>query len=332
VDTGIPSISFVCVVESGFLEPQTVRLVESLRRWGGRMAGAPIIAVTPRFGPPLARVTHQALDRLGVRHVRATRSNYVWFPYLNKARALVVAEAITTTETICFLDSDMIIAGEPDQLILNADEDFACCAPEQEMGTTGPDSRFHSLFEQHCKTVGMTIDDLPWITTETDRKRIRLYFNAGVIVYRRTTAFVNSWEENCVRVLDSHVISDGPGFHLGVAEQAAIGFAVLKLKLRWRALTDSHNYPMCPAGHDQRYSEAKLREARIIHYHEFMWPAFWPTFMKCMHATYPEVADWLESLGPMKNLAPLPYRVLTKILNYSRKKQASTYRRSCKVI
>ena len=31
------SVSFVCVVESGWLDSQTVRLIESLRRHGGRI-------------------------------------------------------------------------------------------------------------------------------------------------------------------------------------------------------------------------------------------------------------------------------------------------------
>src|SRR5205085_1505515 len=66
-----PQISFICCVESGPLEDQTVRMVESLRRWGGRLAEAPVVAVTPRFGPPLARTTRRALDRLSARHVRA---------------------------------------------------------------------------------------------------------------------------------------------------------------------------------------------------------------------------------------------------------------------
>ena len=83
-----PQITFICCVESGWLEDQTLRLIESLRRWGGRLANAPVIAVTPRFGPSLARQTHQAMDRLGVRYVRAAaKGDYAWFHFLNKPRA-----------------------------------------------------------------------------------------------------------------------------------------------------------------------------------------------------------------------------------------------------
>ena len=39
------SVGFVCCVESGKLEQEAVRLVESLRRWGGRLSTAPVVAV-----------------------------------------------------------------------------------------------------------------------------------------------------------------------------------------------------------------------------------------------------------------------------------------------
>ena len=47
-------ICFVACVESGQLEAQTVRLAESIRRFGGSFADSEILAVTARFGPPLA--------------------------------------------------------------------------------------------------------------------------------------------------------------------------------------------------------------------------------------------------------------------------------------
>lgn len=44
-----PQITFVCCVELGSLEAQTVRMIESLRRWGGQFANATVFAVTLRF-------------------------------------------------------------------------------------------------------------------------------------------------------------------------------------------------------------------------------------------------------------------------------------------
>jgi hypothetical protein len=64
-----PQITFfVCCVESGALEGQTVRMVESLRRWGGQFANAPLVAVSPRLSSPLSRETHRAFERLQVEY------------------------------------------------------------------------------------------------------------------------------------------------------------------------------------------------------------------------------------------------------------------------
>lgn len=43
------SMTVVACVESGVLEPLTIRMVDSLRRFGGRFANTEVVAVTPRL-------------------------------------------------------------------------------------------------------------------------------------------------------------------------------------------------------------------------------------------------------------------------------------------
>src|SRR5215207_7670197 len=91
-------ITFVTCVESGPLETQVLRMVESLRRFGGGYADCPVWAVKPRFGPPLAGHTRRELDRLNVDFRRTTRSDpHGWYAYINKTRALILAEAEAAT-------------------------------------------------------------------------------------------------------------------------------------------------------------------------------------------------------------------------------------------
>ena len=47
------SLAFLLCVEAGPLEPQTLLLVRSIRRWAGEYAGNPIHAFRPRVGPNL---------------------------------------------------------------------------------------------------------------------------------------------------------------------------------------------------------------------------------------------------------------------------------------
>lgn len=118
-----PGITFASCVESGWLETQTVRSVESLRQFGGRFSNAPLIAVTPRFGPPLSKGTRDIFQMYGVKHIRLSSSHpYAWFNFYNRLLALVAAESHATTDSIGFLACDLLIVKEPEQLELVADE------------------------------------------------------------------------------------------------------------------------------------------------------------------------------------------------------------------
>lgn len=130
------SITFVCCVESGSLETQSIRMIESMRRWGGRFSDCSIMAVTPRFGPPIAEKTKRIFEKLNVTYIRfQSKGSYSWFNFMNKPYAVLAAEKHSKSEFICWLDSDLIFLGEPDQLLLAEGEDFAA-SPEIVGGTT----------------------------------------------------------------------------------------------------------------------------------------------------------------------------------------------------
>src|SRR4051794_39348667 len=119
------SICFVACVESGPLEAQTVRLAESIRRFGGALADEEILAITPRFGPPLSQETRRRFRELNVRHERlASHPKYAWYHYLNTPIALAAAEGLTQADVICWTDSDLLFMGEPSELALDDSTDF----------------------------------------------------------------------------------------------------------------------------------------------------------------------------------------------------------------
>lgn len=324
-------ITFVCCVESGPLESQTVRMLESLRRWGGQFANASVFAVTPRFGSPIAHKTRRAFDKLHVEYLRFhEKSRYSWNKFLNKPHALVAVEKRTTSKCIAWLDSDLLILGAPDKLIFNEGEDFLACAPDKNIGTTGPESPFEPYWQEVCNCIGIDIEALPWIRTEQEGEAIRLYWNSGVFAYRRSTGFAEHYLQTCIQLFNSRIASQESGFFFN--DQIALGLTMVKTEIPWRALPYSHNYAMGSKTHKDWYSEDQLKSARIIHYHDAMWPHFWPEFIKCLRNTHPQAADWLSSIGPMKNEAPFYYRGMNKIIQNFRTKQQFAYTRSCRVI
>lgn len=324
-------ITFVCIVESGWLEAQAIRMVESLRRWGGQFANAPVLAVTPRLGPPLARKTHKAFDKLQVKHIRFHyKSKYSWFPYLNKPLSVVAASKHSTSEQIAYLDADLLIVGEPDKLLLNEGEDFLACTPDQMGGTTGPEDPTEGYWKELCNSVGIDIEDLPWVRTEMEGARIRLYWNGGVFVYRRSTGFAEQYLQATLQALESQLVSQQCGifFH----EQIAMALAVAKMGIPWRALPHSHNYATGSLDPAQWNIKEKIKAAKILHYHDSMWPSFWPEFIKSLQDTHPSVADWLNSIGPLNNEAPFYCRSMSKSLKYFRAKQESEYKKLGRVV
>lgn len=322
--------TFVCCVESGALETQTVRMIESLRRWGGKFSDAPLFAVTPRFGPPLARKTLDAFERLDVNYLRFQPQNkYSWKGFLNKHYAMAAVEDLSTTECVGWLDSDLLIVDEPDQLVLHEGEDFLACSPDRRGATTGADDPADVYWQEVCKIVGIDIEDLPWVTTELEKERIRLYFNSGVFVYRRSTGFSKHHLEATLKLFDARIASHSTGIYF---TQHILGMAVVQMGLKWRSLPHSHNYGIGSKTYEKWYDEKEMREAKIVHYHDSMWPWFWTTFTTCLQDTHPAVADWLVPLGPLKNDAPLQWRAARKLLDYRRSQQQSKYASSCKVI
>jgi hypothetical protein len=327
-------ITFVCCVESGFLEAQTVRMIESLRRWGGKLASSPIFAVTPRFGPPLTKKTLEIFTKFNVNYIRSyPQSQYSWFKFLNKPLALAIAEEHISTESVCWLDSDILIVDEPELLILNEGEDFlGCASSEKEQGTTGIDDPFETIWRENCQAIGVNIGELPWLITEREKIHIRLYWNGGIFVYRRSTNFAKHYLDTCVQLLDARVTTRVPGYSLGINEMSAIGLAMFKMQLSWRALPYSHDYSISSVTYKKWYVKEQLEEAKVVHYHDSMWPWFWETFIESLVATHPYAADWLISQGPMKIEAPSYWRVMRKLLDSLRLRQESAYLKSCRVV
>ena len=327
-------ISFVCCVESGGLEAQAVRMVASLRRFGGAYKNAPVFAVTPRRGPALSVATRASFDALAVTHLPVRPgTRYTWFNFLNKPLALVAAQPHIATPIAAWLDSDLLFTGEPSALGLAADEDFLAFPVEcKEMGTTGPGDPYESFWQACGQASGVDVNALPWVTAAETAERVRLYFNGGVFVYRHAGGFAEEYLATCLRLLDARFITDAPGFALGVKEMISIGLAAIKLGLRWRALPYTHNYVMSGGTHRHWYRRENLAAARIVHYHDSMWPPFWPTFLGCLRDTHPEVADWLAPLGPMSNEAAPAARLVARVLRSLRRSQSERYHSSCAVV
>lgn len=66
--------------------------------------------------------------------------------------------------------------------------------------------------------------------------------------------------------------------------------------------------------------------ARVLHYPDSMWHSFCPEFVQSLRTTHQLVANWLDSLGSMKNEAPVHWRITSQLLKKFRTRQESAYK------
>jgi hypothetical protein len=322
--------AFVSCIEAGSLEAMAVRLLKSLRTSGGRLSSAEFIAVKPRFGPALRKQTlndFRALDGLLLNSQRENR--FPWTPFFGKPLALIAAENVSKAGTFCFLDSDILFTSEPDELLLSEGVDFAACpAFDSASSSTGAGKANDAFWQMACASGGLALDDLPWLSSSMTHEPIRMHFNAGVMVYRRTSRFAEEWLETFTRILLSKFAHPDWGVH--TADEVAAAVAVRKLDLKWRELAISHNHSI-NSWTARGYQPEPMRSAALLHYHTAMNPANWVRFLESLAIAHPSTYEWMRTLGPIQE-GSFRTRIMRYLLRTSRAAWRWTVlRRCCKV-
>jgi hypothetical protein len=306
--TAASRLTFACCVESGTLEDGVIRLVESLRRFGGDLADVHVVAVTPRRGPSLRPETLRRFSELDVDYARvAPRNRYAWMPYLNKAFALAEAERHAAGDLVAWLDSDMLVLAPPNDLLLADDEDLAVCARDRNIGTTGYGDEFEPYWQKLCEIAGVDLDALPWVETTADHQRVRLYWNAGMFCYRPSTGFLDAWRSTVEKELDNTDASTLDKVFW--VDQVSLGLAAVTHGMRFRNLPGSLNYGIASHFSDHLTPEG-LAAAKILHYHDSMSPANWEWFLAQLDGPLSTVREWLEPQGPIRDQSDLVRRTL----------------------
>lgn len=310
ISQALPSTTIVYGIESGHFEAQSVLAIECLRRFGGRFANVPVLAITPRQGPSLTHETLRRFDDLGVTYLyKDTGNAYSWYPYMNKALAAMLAEDQASTEQIVFLDADTLIVQEPEGLWLADDTDFAVCSIDKNVGTSGPGDKNEPYWAALSQYYGIDIDRLPWIETEVEKAKVRFRLHSGVFAFRRASRLGQGFLDACERMIASRIGYSStlpfPG------DDVALAFAVVLLNLRWKLLPEAYNYEITPAS--SVYRQDKLRDARILHYHDCMTePDECVWALNEISSQLPELYDWLKDRAPIDRNIGGPYRKLIR--------------------
>src|SRR5688572_27482796 len=326
-----PSATFLMCVESGYIEGQIPVAVEGIRRFGGRLAGAPVLVVTPRFGPSLTGATQRKLAELGATYVRRNlRNPWDWYVYMNKALGAALGEELATTEQVLWMDSDCLIVSEPEPLLLAAGEDIACCSVDKNVGSSGPDDPYEAYWKALADHYGVTVDRLPWVETAHDRRRVRFRLHSGVYSFRRGSGLGRTFVEDMESMLASGIAFSRKLPYPG--DDVALAFSIVRRSLKWRILPMSCNYEMTPTSEIYRRDDA--RSAHVLHFHHTLGrpdEAAW--FLRELESFRPDVADWLRSRVPLPMKAGGFHRtVVRRVLRTLRSRRQRRHEQACRVM
>ncbi|HEY9643480.1 MAG TPA: hypothetical protein V6C57_23530 [Coleofasciculaceae cyanobacterium] len=324
-------VTFVYGVESGILESQTLLAVECLRKFAGRYANSPVLAIIPRIGLPLTRQTLRRFEELGVTCIqRNIRHSQAWYPYLNKALACTLAEEeYAKTDTIAFLDSDTLIIREPELLELSPGIDFAICSTDQNVGSSGPGDKNEPYWLALCEIFSIHIDDLPWVITSLEQKPVRFRLHSGVFSFRRGTGIGRGYLESCEKMLSSRIAYSKnlpfPG------DDVALAFAIVLLKLQFKILPISYNYQIIPQS--IIYKREEVAGVKILHHHKAaVYPDQCQWLMNELKITRPDIHDWLKERLPLKlRIDGLHRRLIRRLLEEIRTHQRKQVERKCQI-
>jgi hypothetical protein len=277
-------VAFVACIEPGALEVQTLRLFESLRRFGGRLSHCPAYAVAPRPGPRIDGDARNALHELGVHYIEGHfNRDCAEYGSANRVAAAAHVEANFAHEILVVLDSDTVFLREPTELLLHDDVD-AAVRPTDLKGicTEGEPDPCDLYWQKLCSLAGIDYASIPWTCTTVDGVRIKASYNGGLVVTRSRIGMLQHWAEIFFSSARAGLAPrlDTPRFRAGVgwvesdvgrwwgSNQAALSLALWSRTDRVVELPETYNYPLHFHGHAHRSESARDADDWVhVHYH-----------------------------------------------------------------
>lgn len=315
---GKPDAAFVACIEGGALEAQALLLFESIRRYAGRFGGCDLYALSPRAGHPISAAARARLEELGAYYIdEVLNTECTEYGPANRVAAAAYVEQTHPHDLLVVLDSDTLFLREPEEFDLAPGVDVAVRPVDLKgMTTTGPRDQADRYWRELCRAGGVAYDDVPWVESFVDRRRIKASYNGGLVVARgglgvlRRCAdiFLASVRRGLKTNLGAERFRAGAGWvepaagRLWGSSQAALSLSIWSTTRRVRHLPPTYNYPL----HLHERLEPSLARATFphlvhVHYHWLLTadalpanPLFHP------HGPLsPEQRDWLRSAAPV---------------------------------
>jgi hypothetical protein len=310
-------------IEAGYLEQEVLLLAESLRRFGGRRADMPLVAVRPRKGPRIARATRRKLSELDVTLVEDETLSvaYSWWAMANKPAALAHVEEKARTPNVSWIDGDMMVLRQPASFAPPRGYDFIARAGEAyDVASNGHDEKAE-FWRRLCDRFGLDFDAFPDLTSFPDEKPIKAYWQGGLLTYRRELRFSRKFKEIYEGILDGDIASKHAGtYH---TDQVSIALTVQAQGLKVAQYDARMNFNVSPL---DKANSAKLpiTDIQIMQYHGSLWPADYPWTRSLLGPLPKERIELLDRYAPLGQPS-LATRIARKLYQLPRDRKIRAY-------
>ncbi|MFZ5981383.1 MAG: hypothetical protein ACOYVF_12200 [Candidatus Zixiibacteriota bacterium] len=229
-----------------------VFLVESIREFGGCIAGVPVWVYVPK---ELLAQNPAGLERLRRTGVEVKTSfmpeNARWLFYAGKvfASGEAEAEAERRGAVLVWLDDDTIFLNEPSQFALPVNIGFAYRPVMHNRSGTLYGQPVNPFWGRIYEILQLDPENQFAMVTPADKQKIRAYFNAGLLVVRPEHKILRRWSE-CFRMLyqDSalaEMCRQNSEHRIFLHQTALVGAVMPVLRPdQMLELSDAYNYPM----------------------------------------------------------------------------------------
>jgi hypothetical protein len=239
-------------------ETSVLLLVQSLRRFGGRLSQARVWCFVPQVGTRLSAATHNRLLELGVELMPLEIDRELLrFFFAAQITAAARAESMAQghTELLVWLAANSIILQEPKAFLLPDDKALGYRPVHHTLLGSRYDEPLDPFWTLVYRACHVPEERVFPMTAHVDGVRIRPYFNAGFLITRPQRALFQGWSDTFFRLYktpDFEAYYQRDERYVIFAHQAILSGVILSAlrEDEMQELPPSYNYPLHLCRHE----------------------------------------------------------------------------------
>ncbi len=276
-------IAFLICTEPGRLEDQSLLLAESIRKFCGHLKDTPVYSFHPRVGEPISIQTRKAFEALEVIHQQLPINTDFHDYYLaNKPLVCAYAEQNIDADILVFLDSDKCFFSEPNEFLLPPGYDVAM-RPEygKGVGSIGNQDPQDKYWKKLYEVLGVQREI--FVNTPIGNKKIRAYWNSGLVAVRRNAGIFSSWKENFEKIMHLQITPTQGNYFV---EQSVLSATICLLEKNVITFSPSYSYPL-------PLHNRLSKESKITSFNQLVSIHYFNTFY---------YKDWRKRMNSLRNI------------------------------